>query len=71
MPAEGTLPVAPVPSEDPKGKKKEEDKPASKPGKDAKEEETELSEEDIQLQNELDMLVERLKVRQYARNASC
>ncbi|KAH7104979.1 26S proteasome regulatory complex, non-ATPase subcomplex, Rpn1 subunit [Auriculariales sp. MPI-PUGE-AT-0066] len=56
-----TLPVAPVRADDgdaSKGKKKEDDTAAAKPKPD--EAETEMSEEDIQLQNELEMLVERL-----------
>ncbi|KZV92939.1 putative RPN1-26S proteasome regulatory subunit [Exidia glandulosa HHB12029] len=60
MPTEQASTVAPVPSEDPKGRKKQVQEDI-KPGKDPKEEETELSEEDIQLQNELDLLIERLK----------
>ncbi|KAF8589072.1 26S proteasome regulatory complex, non-ATPase subcomplex, Rpn1 subunit [Ramaria rubella] len=64
MPAP-TLPVAPVTSEDPKKKKEvedgkgkgvEESKDTAKP-----QEGEELSEEDQQLKNELEMLVERLK----------
>jgi len=60
-----TLPVAPVRADDPKNKDKKDSEAAPpKDGKDAKkpdEPETELSEEDIALQNELEMLVERLK----------
>jgi hypothetical protein len=59
-----TLPVAPVRAddEDKKGKKKD-NEGGTAPGTKSKpdEEETELSEEDQQLQNELEMLVERLK----------
>ncbi|KZS97248.1 26S proteasome regulatory complex, non-ATPase subcomplex, Rpn1 subunit [Sistotremastrum niveocremeum HHB9708] len=68
MPAP-TLPVEPIRSEDPKQKKKEEDdkeKPATTDkGKEKEKEdgkdENELSEEDLQLKNELEMLAERLK----------
>ncbi|KAL5525680.1 hypothetical protein ACEPAG_7016 [Sanghuangporus baumii] len=62
-----SFPVAPVPAQDPK-KKKEEEKDVQLDGKGTKDasktkegEGEELSEEDLQLRNELEMLVERLK----------
>ncbi|KAL5504235.1 RPN1 [Sanghuangporus vaninii] len=62
-----SFPVAPVPAQDPK-KKKDEEKDVKLDGKGTKDaskgkegEGEELSEEDLQLRNELEMLVERLK----------
>ncbi|PIL27594.1 hypothetical protein GSI_10745 [Ganoderma sinense ZZ0214-1] len=65
MPEPTKLPV-PVPSQDPK-KKKSEEKPdedvkdAAAKKKDEEKEGEELSEEDLQLKNELEMLIERLR----------
>ncbi|KAI0065263.1 26S proteasome regulatory complex non-ATPase subcomplex Rpn1 subunit [Artomyces pyxidatus] len=61
MPEPTDFVVAPVPSDDPEKKEKPVDqKTASKPKPDAKEGD-EMSEEDLQLRGELEMLVERLK----------